>query len=110
MYVHVNVFLLSRIVKAPITTAVETFVLQYVPYLVQASSGKYLRFRLCDTRGLEENEGLEILVCSSLLDGHIPEDYEVSVQACNVYTLCVVLCILSDNTLTCLHSFVTIDE
>jgi len=26
VYVHVNVFLLSRIVKAPITTAVETFV------------------------------------------------------------------------------------
>ncbi|XP_069123075.1 interferon-induced protein 44-like isoform X1 [Argopecten irradians] len=39
-------------------------------------AGKPLNFRLCDTRGLEEDEGLEDQEIGYLLDGHVPEKYK----------------------------------
>ncbi|XP_033754641.1 interferon-induced protein 44-like [Pecten maximus] len=39
-------------------------------------AGKPLNFRLCDTRGLEEDEGLDDQEIGYLLDGHVPEKYK----------------------------------
>ena len=52
---------------------------QYTPYIIRARTGGSLPVRLCDTRGIEETQGIDILECNSLLEGHIPEYYEVSV-------------------------------
>ncbi|XP_060064215.1 interferon-induced protein 44-like [Ylistrum balloti] len=38
--------------------------------------GKPLNFRLCDTRGLEEDQGLTDQEIGFLLDGHVPEKYK----------------------------------
>ena len=40
-------------------------------------TGKPLNFRLCDTRGLEENQGIDSNDISYLLDGNIPDKYQV---------------------------------
>ncbi|WAR13788.1 IF44L-like protein, partial [Mya arenaria] len=48
----------------------------YKPYTVSKQSGPRLQFQLCDTRGLEVSQGLDLLVCNFLLDGHVPEHYE----------------------------------
>ncbi|XP_060585696.1 interferon-induced protein 44-like [Ruditapes philippinarum] len=50
--------------------------LQYTPYKVKVKSGAPLNFRLCDTRGLEESQGLDVLECNYLLDGNIPNYYQ----------------------------------
>ncbi|XP_041346915.1 interferon-induced protein 44-like, partial [Gigantopelta aegis] len=39
-------------------------------------TGYPLKFRLCDTRGLEEGQGLDIVDLVSVLDGHITDGYE----------------------------------
>ncbi|XP_053391221.1 uncharacterized protein LOC123563585 isoform X3 [Mercenaria mercenaria] len=49
---------------------------QYTPYKVKVKSGAPLNFRLCDTRGLEESQGLDVLECNYLLDGNIPNYYQ----------------------------------
>ncbi|XP_060559569.1 interferon-induced protein 44-like [Ruditapes philippinarum] len=48
----------------------------FVPYSIEISSGATLNFRLCDTRGLEESMGIDVLECNYLLDGNIPYYYE----------------------------------
>ncbi|XP_060596265.1 interferon-induced protein 44-like [Ruditapes philippinarum] len=48
----------------------------FVPYSIVISSGATLNFRLCDTRGLEETMGIDVLECNYLLDGNIPYYYE----------------------------------
>ena len=40
-------------------------------------TGKCLNFRLCDTRGLEEDQGLDSHEVCYLLDGNIPDKYMV---------------------------------
>ncbi|XP_062610577.1 interferon-induced protein 44-like [Saccostrea cucullata] len=40
------------------------------------SSGKFLNFRLCDTRGLEEEFAMDVQEISFLLDGNIPDRYQ----------------------------------
>lgn len=52
--------------------------LQFTPYKVKVKSGSALNFRLCDTPGLEESQGLDVLECSYLLDGNIPDYYQAS--------------------------------
>ena len=54
------------------------YLLQYSPYQVRScSSGKPLKFRLCDTRGLEETQGIDANDVSFLLDGNVPDGYLV---------------------------------
>ncbi|XP_053383599.1 interferon-induced protein 44-like isoform X2 [Mercenaria mercenaria] len=48
----------------------------YIPYMVKVRSGSSLNFRLCDTRGLEESMGIDVLECNYLLDGNVPAYYE----------------------------------
>ncbi|XP_060596285.1 interferon-induced protein 44-like [Ruditapes philippinarum] len=48
----------------------------FVPYSIEISSGATLNFQLCDTRGLEETMGIDVLECNYLLDGNIPYYYE----------------------------------
>ncbi|KAH3795421.1 interferon-induced protein 44-like [Dreissena polymorpha] len=48
----------------------------YNPYEVNVRSGAKLNFRCCDTRGLEINQGLDILECGYLLNGNIPDYYQ----------------------------------
>lgn len=40
----------------------------------------YMNFRICDTRGLEEDQGLDGEELGFLLDGHIPDRYQVSIH------------------------------
>ena len=44
---------------------------------MRVRSGASLNFRLCDTRGLEESQGLDVLECNYMLDGHVPDFYQV---------------------------------
>jgi hypothetical protein len=53
------------------------FLFQYTPYFVRVRSGANLNFKLCDTRGLEESQGLDVLECNCLLEGNVPEHYQV---------------------------------
>lgn len=53
--------------------------LQYRTYQVRnGPSGRPLNFRLCDTRGLEESQGIEAQDVCYILDGHTPDKYVVS--------------------------------
>lgn len=36
-----------------------------------------LRFCLCDTMGLEENQGISVEELAYILDGHVPDGYQV---------------------------------
>ncbi|XP_046567339.1 interferon-induced protein 44-like [Haliotis rubra] len=48
----------------------------YRKYKVRSSeTGKPLKFRLCDTRGLEEEQGLDATDMVAILDGHLPDKY-----------------------------------
>jgi len=40
-------------------------------------AGKPLNFRLCDTRGLEEDQGIDGNEIGYILDGHVPDKYQV---------------------------------
>ena len=42
-----------------------------------SSSGKPLNFRLCDTQGLEEGQGIDAHDIVYLLDGNVPDGYQV---------------------------------
>lgn len=41
------------------------------------SEGTFLNFRLCDTRGFEEEFALDAQEMSFILDGNIPDRYQV---------------------------------
>jgi hypothetical protein len=52
---------------------------QFRAYQVRnGPSGKPLNFRLCDSRGLEDDQGIEPQEMCYILDGHVPEKYVVS--------------------------------
>jgi hypothetical protein len=36
-----------------------------------------MKFKLCDTRGLEENQGIDAQELGYLIDGNVPNGYEV---------------------------------
>ena len=42
------------------------------------STGKPLNFRLCDTRGLEESQGIDAQDIAHLIDGNVPDGYQVN--------------------------------
>ena len=47
-------------------------------YKVRSSeNGHPLKFRLCDTRGLEEGQGMDTSDLVAVLDGHLPDRYQV---------------------------------
>ncbi|XP_052788184.1 interferon-induced protein 44-like [Mya arenaria] len=48
----------------------------YKPFIVRTKKGGRLHFRLCDSPGMEESQGLEAVETNFLLDGHVPEMYE----------------------------------
>ena len=53
--------------------------MQYRMYQVRTkSSAKPLKFRLCDTRGLEDSQGIDAHDLTFLLDGNVPDGYHVS--------------------------------
>ncbi|KAH3702009.1 interferon-induced protein 44-like [Dreissena polymorpha] len=62
--------------SAPCGVAKSGITIAYTPYVVNVRSGESLKFRLCDTRGLEVTHDLEILECNYLLDGNIPDFYQ----------------------------------
>ncbi|XP_046567344.1 interferon-induced protein 44-like isoform X2 [Haliotis rubra] len=47
----------------------------YRKYKVRSPEGKPLKFRLCDTRGLEEAQGMDAADVVAILDGHLPDKY-----------------------------------
>ncbi|KAL3875139.1 hypothetical protein ACJMK2_038067 [Sinanodonta woodiana] len=50
---------------------------KYRMYQVRsAASSKPLPFRLCDTRGLEESQGLDASEISFIIDGNVPDGYQ----------------------------------
>ena len=51
--------------------------LQYRMYRVRGSSGQPMNFRLCDTRGIEENQEMDANSVSYLLEGNVPEGHQV---------------------------------
>ena len=56
------------------------FILKYRMYQVRTkSSAKPLKFRLCDTRGLEDSQGIDAHDLTFLLDGNVPDGYHVSI-------------------------------
>ena len=42
-----------------------------------SSSGRPLNFRLCDTRGIEENQNKDTNDINFLLEGNVPQGYQV---------------------------------
>jgi len=50
---------------------------QYLPNPMRSSAGSCLRFLLCDTPGVDETMGLESSEANLLLDGHVPDFYQV---------------------------------
>ncbi|KAK3580670.1 hypothetical protein CHS0354_017948 [Potamilus streckersoni] len=49
----------------------------YRQYQVRSNStGEPFNFRLCDTRGLEEGQGLDVLEVNYLLEGNVPDFYQ----------------------------------
>lgn len=62
--------------QAPSGCAEHSITSHYSSYQVRScSSGKPLKFRLCDTRGLEETQGIDANDVSFLLDGNVPDGY-----------------------------------
>lgn len=58
-------------------SAEQSITSQYRMYrVVNSSSGRPLNFRICDTRGLEENQQKDASDIMYLLDGHVPEGYD----------------------------------
>ena len=51
---------------------------QFRMYKIKSKGSEHpMKFRLCDTRGLEEGQGLDIVDLVAILDGHIADGYEV---------------------------------
>ena len=58
-----------------------SYYFKYRMYQIRSmDTGKSLNFRLCDTRGLEENQGIDANDMSYLLDGNIPDKYQVGTK------------------------------
>ena len=63
-----------------ITIHVSARLLQYRMYQVRSSSsGQPLNFRLCDTRGIEETQNTDANDIAYLLEGNVPEGYQVCI-------------------------------
>lgn len=78
----VNSIFRGRItLRAGSGSAEQSLTTKYNPYPVRLRSGTTLKFKLCDTRGLEETQGIDILECNYLLDGHVPEYYQFNPSA-----------------------------
>ena len=41
------------------------------------TSGQVMKFRLCDTRGLEDGQGIDANDIAYLLDGNLPDGFHV---------------------------------
>ncbi|XP_053376755.1 interferon-induced protein 44-like [Mercenaria mercenaria] len=81
-YNTINSIFRSRIAQRACSgSAEQSLTTAYTPYLVRVRSGANLNFKLCDTRGLEESQGLDVLECNYLLDGNIPEYYQFNPAA-----------------------------
>ncbi|KAH3798076.1 interferon-induced protein 44-like [Dreissena polymorpha] len=52
----------------------------YKPYSIKSKSESTLRMRLCDTRGIESDLGLDTMEFTYLLNGHIPENYKFNAE------------------------------
>ena len=46
-------------------------------YKVRSTSGKHLKFSLCDTRGLEDGQGIGANDIGYILDGNLPDGFQV---------------------------------
>ena len=55
------------------------FFFQYRQYKIKTSFGNFLNFRLCDTRGFEEEFSMDMQEMSFILDGNIPDRHQVHV-------------------------------
>ncbi|XP_060600190.1 interferon-induced protein 44-like, partial [Ruditapes philippinarum] len=76
-YNTINSIFRGRITqRAGSGSAEQSLTTAYTPYKVKVRSGATLNFRLCDTRGLEESQGLDVMECNYLLDGNIPNYYQ----------------------------------
>ncbi|XP_052220107.1 interferon-induced protein 44-like isoform X1 [Dreissena polymorpha] len=52
----------------------------YKPYSIKSNRESKLNIRLCDTRGLETDLGMDIMEFAYLLNGHIPEKYKFNAE------------------------------
>ncbi|KAL4224203.1 Interferon-induced protein 44-like [Mactra antiquata] len=76
-YNTINSIFRGRITqKAGSGSAEQSLTTAYTPYFVRERSGGNLNFRICDTRGLEDSQGIDVIECNYLLDGHVPEYYQ----------------------------------
>ncbi|KAL4224202.1 Interferon induced protein 44 [Mactra antiquata] len=76
-YNTINSIFRGRITqKAGSGSAEQSLTTAYTPYFVRERSGGTLNFRICDTRGLEDSQGIDVIECNYLLDGHVPEYYQ----------------------------------
>ncbi|XP_053376723.1 interferon-induced protein 44-like [Mercenaria mercenaria] len=76
-YNTINSIFRGRITqRAGSGSAEQSLTTAYTPYKVKVKFGATLNFRLCDTRGLEESQGLDVMECNYLLDGNIPNYYQ----------------------------------
>ncbi|WAR31670.1 IF44L-like protein [Mya arenaria] len=58
-----------------------SFTKSYQAYNVKTKKNASLHFRLCDTRGLEPDLGINIKEFDYLVNGHVPEKYEFNAEA-----------------------------
>ncbi|XP_033753557.1 interferon-induced protein 44-like [Pecten maximus] len=64
-------------IQANAGSAEHSLTTSYRMYQVRAGyAGKPLNFRLCDTRGIEEDQSLDDQEFNYLLDGHVPDKYK----------------------------------
>ncbi|XP_053376735.1 interferon-induced protein 44-like [Mercenaria mercenaria] len=76
-YNTINSIFRGRITqRANSGSAEQSLTTAYTPYFVRERSGANQNFLLCDTRGLEEAQGLDVLECNYLLEGNVPEYYQ----------------------------------
>ncbi|XP_060558197.1 interferon-induced protein 44-like isoform X1 [Ruditapes philippinarum] len=66
--------------RATCGSAEESLTKNYNTYAIKDQSGTDMNFCLCDTRGMEELNGLHHDDCKYLLDGHIKDHYEFSTE------------------------------
>lgn len=62
--------------QAPSGCAEHSITSKFRMYQVRTSSRKTLNFRLCDTRGLEETQGIDAHDIVYLLEGNVPAGYQ----------------------------------
>ena len=76
-----DVFFFANVIKLweAFSINISHFIFQYRQYKIKTSSGNFLNFRLCDTRGFEEEFSMDMQEMSFILDGNIPDRYQVHV-------------------------------